>query len=77
MRRDICKRLKQIISESMLHVVGQDPYVDGVAGCCRGKTLCVWRECLQGQTGINTGCSRTKQLSRDSAGEARKDGIRR
>ena len=54
--------LNQILHESMLRKVGQ--------------AQCVWRERLQWQTGINPGCSRTKQLSQDSAGEARKDGIR-
>ena len=34
------------------------------------------KEHLQGRTGINPGCSRTKQLGQDSAGEARTDGIR-
>ena len=46
----------------------------GVAGCCRGGPSV--RECLQGQTGINPGCSKMKQRGQDSAGEARKDGIR-
>ena len=31
--------------------------------------------CLQGQTGINPGCSRMKQLGQDSAREAKKDEI--
>ena len=35
-----------------------------------------WRERLQGQSGLNPGCSRTKQLGQDSGGEVRKDGIR-
>ena len=35
-----------------------------------------WREHLQGWTGINAGCSKKKELSQHSAGEARKDGIR-
>ena len=30
---------------------------------------------MRGQTGINPGCSRTKQLGQDSAGEVRKAGI--
>ena len=31
---------------------------------------------MQRQTEINPGCSRTKQLSQDYAGEAREDGIK-
>ena len=31
---------------------------------------------MQGRSGINLGCSRTKQLGQDTAGEARKDRIR-
>ena len=47
-----------------------------VAGYCRGRSSVSWRERLQGQTGINPGCSKMKQLGQDSAREARKDGIR-
>ena len=48
--------------EGVLHnVVGVDPVV-------------YLRECFQGQTGINPGCSNMKQLGQDSAGEARRTG---
>ena len=71
-QRDLCRGqsgLTQIMHESMLHVVGQAQYVDGVL---QGV---VEVEHLQGWTGINPGCSKMKQLGQGSAGEARKDGI--
>ena len=46
-------------------VVGVDPV-------CRS----ILRKRLQGRTGINPGCSKMKQFGQDSAGEARKDGMR-
>ena len=48
----------------------------GLAGCFMGTSSMCWRECLQGWTVINPGCSKMKQLGQDSEGEARKDGIR-
>ena len=56
---------------------GASPICGGaVVGCCRVRPSVYLRERLQGQSGINPGCSRMKQLNQDSAGEARKDGIR-
>ena len=56
--------------ESMLQAKGQVLYVEGVyAGCVGVNPVCVWRECLQGQTGINSSCSRPKQIGMDSPGE--------
>ena len=48
-------------------------FLQGVEGV---DPVCMWRERLQGQTGINRGFSKMKQLGQDSAGEVRKDGIR-
>ena len=57
-------------------MVGQAQYVEGVLqGVGEVDTVCM-EGVLEGWTGINPGCSRTKQLSPNSAGEARKDGIR-
>ena len=40
----------------MLHVEGQVQYVEGVLhGVVGADPVCVWRESLQGQTGINPG----------------------
>ena len=79
--RDVCKGWSgqnQIICEFMLHVVGKAQYVcgGGGAGCCRGRLGVYWRECLQGQTGINPDWAQTKQHGQDEAGEVRKDRIR-
>ena len=49
--------------------------MEGVLQSVRGKPSVYWKEFLQGQTGINPDCSRTKQLGQDSVGEARKGGI--
>ena len=62
MLRDVCKGqsgLNQIIHESMLHVVGQAQYGEGVLqGVVRFDPVCI-----DGVFGINLGCFRTKQLS--------------
>ena len=56
---------------------GESPIRGGdVAGCCRGRHNVYCREHLQGQTGINLGCSKMKQHTEDSAGKARKDGVK-
>ena len=44
-------------------VVGVDP-------------MCIVGRICKGQTGINPGCSKMKQLGQDSVGEVRKDKIR-
>ena len=66
------------LCESTLHIVGKAQYVEGVLLGVVGvevRPSVHWRECLQGRTGINPGCSKTKQLGQDEAGEARKDKI--
>ena len=67
--------MKQIICESMLDVVGQVmPYVEGVLQCVVGvNPVCIWRDHLQGRTGITTGCSQMKHLVRTERGDVRKD----
>ena len=71
--------MNQIIHESMLYVVGQTQYVEGLLQYAPGVVpVCMyWRECLQGWIRINPGCSKMKQLGQDEAGEERKDRIRR
>ena len=59
----------------MLQVVGQTQYVEGVLQGVAGiDTVCIG-EIFKGRTGINPGCSKTKQFCQDEAGETRKDGI--
>ena len=68
LQRDVCRGWSGL--NQMIYCTWWDkPNIRrGVTGCCRG---------LEGQTGMTSGCSRTKQLGEHSAGEARKDGIRR
>ena len=71
--------LNQIILESMLHVVRQAQRVEEVlCGVVCVDLVCIGGSICKGRlvSGINPGCSRTKQLGQDSAGEASKDGIR-
>ena len=75
---DVCRGwsgLNQIICESMLHAVGHvEGMLKGVGGVdpvCIGGSVCKDRlDCSK------IGCSKMKQLGQDSAGEARKDGMR-
>ena len=61
----------------MLHVAGQAWNVEGVdAVLSWGRPSVYGGSVCKGQTGINQGCSKTKQFSQDLVGEARKDGIR-
>ena len=78
-QRDVCRgrpRFNQITCESMLHMEGGTSPVCHRVFVVGVDPVHIWKECLQGRTVINPGCSRTKQLSRGSAGEVRKDGIR-
>ena len=61
--------ISKIICEFMPHVVGQAQYVEGVLeGVVGIKPVCISREPLQGQTGINPGCSNMKHLVRTKQG---------
>ena len=50
---------------------------DRASPVCGGgdPECCGWREHLQGLSGINSGCSRMKQISQDSAAEVRKEEV--
>ena len=57
-------------------MVAQAYYVEGVLhGVVGVDPVCIAGSVSKGRQ-INPGCSKTKQLGQDSAGEARKDGIR-
>ena len=59
-------------------MVGQAQYVEGVLQSVVGvDRVCIGGSGLQGWTGINPGCSKITQHGEDSAGEARKDRIKR
>ena len=74
-QRDVCRGvwIEPDKCESMLYMEGQVWYMEGVYAWRVG----VDPVCVEGWTRINPGCSKTKQPSQDSAGEGRKDGIRR
>ena len=59
--------MNHVIHWSMLDMVGQAQYVDGVLQGVIGVNTVFLEGVLQGRTGITPGCSNTKQHCQDEA----------